>query len=110
MEINKAKFERVVKEAKVVGNKRWENAIDKAADAILNGKWIITELQHCIAVTTESGQTYRANNKHCQCEAFFRAYPLQTYRGTPPDRTLQRGVRCGRLPRRDHRRHQVNLV
>ena len=39
MQINKAKFERVVKEAKSKTNdRRWLNAIDKAADAILNDK------------------------------------------------------------------------
>jgi hypothetical protein len=73
MQINRAKFDRVVKEAKAkTTDRRWMNAIEKVADAIINDKWIITELQHCIVVTTESGKTYRANG-HCQCEAFFRA-------------------------------------
>lgn len=78
MKINRAKFERVVKEAKAkaAGNKRWIAAIEKAADAILNDKWIITELFHCVVITTESGKTYRANG-HCQCEAFFRDQPCK---------------------------------
>jgi hypothetical protein len=78
MELNKAQFEKVVADAKakVAGNKRWIAAIDKAADALLNGKWIITELQHCYVFTTESGKTYRANGV-CQCEAFFRDQPCK---------------------------------
>ena len=62
--------------AKAAGNKRWTNAIDKAADAITGGKWVITELSHCYAITTESGKTYFANG-HCQCEAFFRDQPCK---------------------------------
>lgn len=83
MTIDKIKFEKVVAEAlaKVEGNKRWVNAINRAADAILNGKWVITELQHCIAVTTESDKTYYANNKMCQCEAFFKAFPCKHIAG-----------------------------
>jgi hypothetical protein len=78
MEINKAQFEKVVADAKAKagGNKRWIAAIDKAADALLNGKWIVTELQHCYVFTTESGKTYRANGV-CQCEAFFHSQPCR---------------------------------
>jgi hypothetical protein len=78
MEINKAQFEKVVEtaKAKVAGNKRWIAAIDKAADALLNGKWIVTELRDCYMFTTESGKTYRANGV-CQCEAFFRSQPCK---------------------------------
>ena len=77
MEINRAKFEAVIEEAKAKTNdRRWRNAIEKAADAILNGKWIITELFHCYAITTESGKTYRANSV-CQCEAFFHDQPCK---------------------------------
>jgi hypothetical protein len=57
--------------AKVSNNPRWIAAIEKAADAIINGKWIVTELAHVIAVTTESGQTYFTNGE-CQCEAYQR--------------------------------------
>jgi hypothetical protein len=79
MEINnKAQFEKVVADAKAKagGNKRWIAAIDKAADALLNGKWIVTELQRYYVFTTESGKTYRANGV-CQCEAFFRDQPCK---------------------------------
>jgi hypothetical protein len=78
MEINKVQFNKVVEtaKAKAAGNKRWIAAIDKAADALLNGKWIVTELQHCYVFTTENGKTYRANGV-CQCEAFFRNQPCK---------------------------------
>jgi hypothetical protein len=77
MTINKAKFERVVQEAKAkTDNKRWIAAIEKAADAILNGKWVVTQLFHCWVFTTQSGKTYRANGV-CQCEAFFRDQPCK---------------------------------
>src|SRR5262245_50998908 len=77
MTINRAKFEKVVKEAKAkTTDKRWLNAIDKAAAAILNGKWVVTQLVHCYVFTTESGKTYKANGV-CQCEAFFRDQPCK---------------------------------
>jgi hypothetical protein len=47
------------------------------ADAILNGKWITAELAHCLAIRTESEKTYRANDKRCQCEAFFHDQPCK---------------------------------
>jgi hypothetical protein len=71
------KFNETVNAAKAkTNNKRWLAAIDKAADALLNGKWIVTELFYCLVVTTESGKTYRANG-HCQCEAFFHNQPCR---------------------------------
>jgi hypothetical protein len=77
MKLNTIKFNQTVEEAKAkTDNKRWLAAIDKAADALLNGKWIVTELFYCLAVTTESGKTYRANGV-CQCEAFFRDQPCK---------------------------------
>lgn len=79
MEINnKAQFNKVVADAKAKAgtNKRWIAAIDKAADALLNGKWVVTELQHCYVFTTESGKTYRANGE-CQCEAFNHNQPCR---------------------------------
>ena len=57
-------------------DKRWNAAINKAVAGVQNG-WIVTELQNCIVVTTESGNTYRANDKHCQCRAFFQNQPCK---------------------------------
>jgi hypothetical protein len=48
-------------------DKRWLAAIDKAVAGFEN--WIVTELATCIAVTTESGETYFANGV-CQCKAY----------------------------------------
>jgi hypothetical protein len=50
-------------------DKRWIAAIDKAVAGIESGWWIVTELQTCLAITTECGATYFANGE-CQCEAF----------------------------------------
>jgi hypothetical protein len=69
MNINKAKFERVVEEAKAkaANSPRWLRAIERAAAAILSGEMIVTTLAHGALVTTANG-TYAANG-HCNCEA-----------------------------------------
>jgi hypothetical protein len=76
MQINKAKFEQVVKGAKAkVTDRRWLNAIDKASEGILNGAWIVTELHGGCLITTENG-TYHANGV-CQCKAFVNGQPCK---------------------------------
>ena len=79
MEINRAQFNKVVADAKakVAGNKRWIAAIDAAVKGLMSGKWVVTELASCVAVTTESEKTYYANDKHCQCESFFYGKPCR---------------------------------
>jgi hypothetical protein len=67
MEINKIKKAAEVAKSKT-SDKRWINAIDKAVAGVESG-WIVTELVHGIAVTTECGNTYFANGA-CQCKAF----------------------------------------
>jgi hypothetical protein len=69
MQINKAKFDAVVREAKVkaAGNARWIRAIDRAANAILAGELIVTVLAHGALVTSANG-SYLANGA-CQCKA-----------------------------------------
>jgi len=78
MTLNIQKFTAIVAaaKAKAAGNPRWLTAISKAADAIINNTWIITELFDCYAITTESGRTYFANGK-CQCEAYRRDTPCK---------------------------------
>jgi hypothetical protein len=67
---NGAKLAAVVEIAKSkTSDRRWLNAIDRAAAALISNSWIVTELADSIAVTTESGQTYFANGA-CQCKAF----------------------------------------
>src|SRR5262245_19902055 len=50
-------------------DKRWLAAIDKAVAGVESGWWVITELQNCLAITTETGNTYFANGV-CQCRAY----------------------------------------
>jgi hypothetical protein len=59
------------------GDRRWLAAINKAVAGVESGWWIVTELQHCLVITTETGKTYFANEKHCQCEAFFHDQPCK---------------------------------
>src|SRR5262245_54827811 len=61
--------------AKAAGNTRWLNAINKAVEG-LRGGWIVTELANCLLITTESGETYRANGV-CQCKAFSLNQPCK---------------------------------
>jgi hypothetical protein len=51
-------------------DKRWLVAIDKAVAGVESGWWIVTELATCLAITTETGNTYFANGV-CQCEAYL---------------------------------------
>jgi hypothetical protein len=75
MEINKIKKAAEIAKAKT-NDKRWIAAIDKAVAGVESGWWIITELAHGIAVTTECGNTYFANGS-CQCKAFANGQPCK---------------------------------
>jgi hypothetical protein len=57
-------------------DKRWIAAIDKAVAGVESGWWIVTELAHGVAVTTECGNTYFANGS-CQCKAFANGQPCK---------------------------------
>ena len=58
MQINQAKFNKVMEPAKAqTSDRRWLNVIDKASDAILIGKWIGAELIDGCLITTASGET-----------------------------------------------------
>jgi len=66
MNINTENFKAVANEAKARTNdKLWRNAIDKAVAGVTSGWWVITELQNCVAVSTETGKFYRANAQYC---------------------------------------------
>jgi hypothetical protein len=73
MTINQVQFAQVVEKAKAAAanSPRWLRAVERAAEGILTGSWIVTELADGILVTTESGSTYHANGV-CQCKAFAR--------------------------------------
>jgi hypothetical protein len=66
MGINKIKQAAAIAKTRT-NDKRWIAAIEKAVAGVESG-WIVTELAHGIAVTTENG-TYFANGA-CQCKAF----------------------------------------
>lgn len=69
MNINKAKFERVVEEAKAkaANDPKWLRAIEKAAAGILDGSLIVTVLAHGALVTGPNGS--RHANGACDCQA-----------------------------------------
>jgi hypothetical protein len=75
MQINKIKAAAKIAKGKT-NDKRWINAIDKAVAGVESGWWIITELAHGVAVTTECGHTYFANGV-CQCKAFENGQPCK---------------------------------
>jgi SWIM zinc finger len=75
MEINKIKQAAEIAKSKT-SDRRWINAIDKAVAGVESGWWIITELAHGVAVTTECGNTYFANGA-CQCKAFQNGQPCK---------------------------------
>jgi hypothetical protein len=68
MEINKIKQAAEIAKSRT-NDKRWLAAIDKAVAGVESGWWIITELATCLAITTETGNTYFANGI-CSCEAY----------------------------------------
>jgi hypothetical protein len=58
MQINQAKFNKVVEPAKAKTNdQRRLNVIDKASVAILDGKWTVAELMDSCLITMASGET-----------------------------------------------------
>jgi hypothetical protein len=50
------------------GNRALLNAVEKAA-AGLRGTWIVTELHDGLLITSDGGETYRANGT-CSCVAY----------------------------------------
>ena len=76
MKFNETILSAVITEAKnkATGNRRWFAAIDRAV-AGLTGEWIVTELAHSVAITTDGG-TYFANGS-CQCKAFALGTPCK---------------------------------
>jgi hypothetical protein len=78
MTLNQAQFAAVVEDAKAAAanSPRWLQAIDNAVAGVVSGWWIVTELAHSVAITTENGKTYFANGA-CQCEAFRRNQPCK---------------------------------
>lgn len=75
MNLNSERMSRVVAEAKakVAGDKRWTNAIDKAVEAFDTNPYMHYD-GHALLVLSESGEMYSANGT-CQCTAFTKGQP-----------------------------------
>jgi hypothetical protein len=109
MEINKAKFEAVVKEAKAkaADNGRWIRAIERAAAALMNGELIVTTLSDSHALVTSANGSYWVNGS-CQCKAakadhkecYHRAAArlMEIYEATPEPKPA-RPASAPRVPR-----------
>ncbi len=72
MNLNSERMGRVVAEAKakVAGDKRWTNAINKAVEAFDTNPYMhFDKGNHTLLVLSESGEMYSANGT-CQCKAF----------------------------------------
>jgi hypothetical protein len=66
------------------------------------GFFFLSGFSLVIFASVESGKTYRANDKHCQCEAFFRDQPCKhraLYRLTVIEETETAPVAVSRPPR-----------
>jgi len=57
-----------IAKAKAAGNRALLNAIDRAGDG-LRGGWIVSELHDGLLITSDSGETYKANGT-CGCAAY----------------------------------------
>jgi hypothetical protein len=70
MQFNESRLNAAIETAKekANGNASLLRAIEKAATG-LRGAWIVSELHSSLLITTESGETYRANGT-CGCKAF----------------------------------------
>jgi hypothetical protein len=80
MTINKAKFERVVEEAKAkaANDPKWLRAIEKASTGLLDGSICVTLFADGYAlVTTATGQ-HRVNGR-CACRNFTGSLPESTF-------------------------------
>lgn len=71
MNLNSERMSRVAAEslAKVAGDKRWTNAINKALETMHSNPYMHFD-GHALLVLSESGEMYTANGE-CQCRAFI---------------------------------------
>ena len=76
--LNETKLAEVVAAAKaaVAGNKRWTNAVAKAADLLRSGNPYIHFTGHSLLMLSDSGEIYEANGV-CQCTAFSKGQPCK---------------------------------
>jgi hypothetical protein len=79
MRIGKAKFERVIEEAKA-NDAKWLRAMGRAAEGILSGELIVTTLRNVALVTSKSGG-HMANGT-CECRAAQRGHKERYHRAS----------------------------
>ena len=77
MNLNEARLNQVVTAAlqNVAGNKRWTNAINKAAEMIENNPYMHWT-GSALLMLSDSGEIYEANGV-CQCKAFIEGQPCK---------------------------------
>ena len=77
MKLNEARLSQVVAAAlvSVAGNKRWMNAITKAAEMIEKNPYLHWTGKSLLMLS-ESGEIYEANGV-CQCKAFHSGQPCK---------------------------------
>ncbi len=75
--MNASKFEQVVATAlqQVNGNKRWTNAINRAAEMIERNPYMHWT-GNTLLMLSDSGEIYEANGV-CQCKAFIEGQPCK---------------------------------
>ncbi len=75
--VNASKFEQVLETAlqQVSGNKRWTNAIRRAAEMIETNPYLHWT-GNALLMLSDSGEIYEANGV-CQCKAFIGGQPCK---------------------------------
>lgn len=75
MNINQSKLEQVAQEAlaRVAGNRRWQNAIEKAIAQLESNPYMHFD-GDALLMLSPSGEIYRANGA-CQCKAYESGQP-----------------------------------
>lgn len=58
------------------GDQRWVNAIDRAAELLVNNPYVEALDDHTLLIGSESGKVYSSNGV-CQCKAFENGQPCK---------------------------------
>ncbi len=83
MNLNEAKLNQVIETAKgaIAGNKRWMNAINRAAEMLLTNDFIHVQEDGTLILWSESGEVYTAG-RECRtdqglCPAYAKGFPCK---------------------------------
>ncbi len=84
MNLNSERMSRVVAEAKskVADNKRWTNAINRAAEMLLTNDFIHVQEDGTLILWSESGEVYTTGREWCRtdsglCPAYAKGFPCK---------------------------------